>query len=202
MKLHKPFLFVTAALVSLTLNTGAYANGHGASWNLVGGDSKVAFGSIKAGVVGESHRFNELTGTVNDHGAASIEIDLTSVNTGIEIRDTRMKSHVFEEKNPTGTLTANIDPKTMTELAPGATSLIEVAGKLALGDNTIDVNTKLFVAKLSAEKVMVTTDEMVMVGVESLGITAGIDKLMGLAKLPSITPVSYTHLTLPTTPYV
>lgn len=189
MKLRKLISTGAAALVILAFNTGAYAGGHGASWNLVGDESKVAFGSIKADAVGESHRFKSISGSVNDNGEASIEIDLASVDTGIEIRDTRMKRHVFEDKGATGTLTATIDPKALAELAPGATSVIDVAGTLALGANNIDVSTKMFVARLSAEKVMVTTDEMVMVGAEALGITPGVDKLMELAKLPAIARV-------------
>ena len=37
---------------------------------------------------------------------------------------------------------------------------------------------------------MVTSDEMLMLSTADLGITAGVDKLMELAKLPSITRVT------------
>lgn len=177
-------LISLGAVALLAVN--AHAGGHGPSWNLVGAESKVAFGSVKLDAVGESHRFNALSGTVNDNGVAMIEIDLASVDTGIEIRDTRMKRHVFEGMGPAAALTATIDPKTMIDLAPGTTSVIDVAGKLSFGEKTVDINTKMFVAKLSDNRVMVTTDEMVMVGAEALGITSGVDKLMELAKLPSI----------------
>ena len=189
MKFRKLISGCAAALALVAFSTAVKAGGHGPSWALVGDESKVAFGSIKLDAVGESHRFTKLTGEVNDNGVASIEIDLTSVSTGIEIRDTRMNRHVFDATGPTGTLTATIDPKFMNDLEPGATRVVDVAGQLMLGEKTIDINTSMFIAKLSAEKVMVTTDEMVMVGAEALGITAGVDKLMELAKLPSIARV-------------
>lgn len=185
---HAGQLFVVqcAALSILALSAGAQAGGLGPSWDLVGDESKVAFGSVKVDALGESHRFNALKGAVNDNGVASIEIELASVETGIEIRNIRMKRHVFEGKGPASTLIATIDPKVINDLAPGATSIIDVTGKLAFGDKSIDINTKMFVAKLSEDRVMVTIDEMIMIGAEALGITSGVDKLMELAKLPSI----------------
>lgn len=189
MKFRKLISRCATTLAIVAFSAAANAGGHGPSWTLVGGESKVAFGSIKVDAVGESHRFTNLTGAVNDNGGANIEIDLTSVSTGVEIRDTRMNRHVFDSTGPTSTLVATIDPKVMNDLEPGATSVIDVVGKLTLGEKALDINTQMFVAKLSAEKVMVTTDEMVMVSAEALGITAGVDKLMELAKLPSIARV-------------
>ncbi|OED39918.1 hypothetical protein AB833_13645 [Chromatiales bacterium (ex Bugula neritina AB1)] len=184
MKLQK--LISLGALAFCLLAFNAHAGGHGPSWDLVGAQSKVAFGSVKLDAVGETHRFNTLSGTVNDYGVATIEIDLASVDTGIEIRDTRMKRHVFEGKGPAAALTATIDPKAMNDLAVGATDVINVSGKLTLGENTLDISTGMFIAKLSDDRVLVTTDEMIMVGADALGITAGVDKLMELARLPSI----------------
>lgn len=174
-------------LAALAMSAGmAMAGGHGTAWNLVNEESKVSFGSVKAGVVGEIHRFKSLAGGVDDNGAASIEIDLASVDTGIEIRDTRMQRHVFAGKGPTSTMTATVDPAAINGLGAGETTVVPVVGKLVLGDVALDINTVAFVARLTDSKVMITTDEMVMVGTEPLGINAGVDELMKLAGLPSI----------------
>jgi len=157
------------SLIAVSAST-VLAGGHGPSWNLSNTDSKVAFGS----------------GNMNDNGVATIEIDLASVNTNIDIRNERMQEHVFADKGSVSTLSATIDPKAVNDLAPGATAVIDVAGKLALGDVSLDINTTMFVAKLTDDKMMVTTDKMVMVSTEALGINAGVDKLMELAGLPSI----------------
>ncbi len=47
-----------------------------------------------------------------------------------------------------------------------------------------------FVIKLSDTKLLATTNDMIMLSTEELGINSGIDKLMELAKLPGITRVS------------
>jgi len=82
------------SLIAVSAST-VLAGGHGPSWNLSNADSKVAFGSVKADVVGEVHQFGSVSGNMNDNGVATIEIDLASVNTNIDIRNERMQEHVF-----------------------------------------------------------------------------------------------------------
>ena len=48
----------------------------------------------------------------------------------------------------------------------------------------------MLVARLSENSVLVTTADFIMLSTEDLGINAGIDKLMTLAKLPGITRVT------------
>jgi len=182
---HKMLSRVAVLATACVFSSSGLTDG-GSTWNLLGEDSKVSFGSVKLDAVGESHRFTKLWGRVNDRGRATIRIELASVNTGIEIRDTRMRRYVFEGMMPAALLIANIDPMVLASLAPAATTTIDVAGTLSLGDRDIDINTSMFLAKLSEKKVMATTDEMVLVSTEVLGITRGVDKLMELASLPSI----------------
>ncbi len=186
MKLSNLISRAAVVLAACTLSPGAFADGHSPTWKLVGEESKVAFGSVKLDAVGESHRFNLLAGKVDNSGRASIEIALASVHTGIEIRDTRMKRHLFEGMMPGAILIAGIDPKVIVDLAPAATATIDVSGTLSLGSKDIAISAPMFLAKLSEDKILVSTDEMLMIGTETLGITEGVDKLMELAKLPSI----------------
>ncbi|MEM6307186.1 MAG: cytochrome C, partial [Pseudomonadota bacterium] len=65
-------------------------------WTLDNDTSKVQFGSIKKDYVGESHFFENMSGTVSDDGMVSVAIDLTSVQTWIDIRNERMIEHVFK----------------------------------------------------------------------------------------------------------
>ena len=87
---------------------------------------------------------------------------------------------------PGALLVAKIDPNVLVKLAPAATTTIDIAGILSLGEKDIDVSATMFLAKLSDNKIIVTTDEMLMIGTETLGVTEGVDKLMELASLPSI----------------
>jgi cytochrome c2/polyisoprenoid-binding protein YceI len=156
------------------------------SWTLDGENSKVAFGSIKKDTIGEVHHFETITGSVDPAGAVSVEIDLTSVQTWIDIRNERMMEHVFQGA-ATATLTAQIDPAEFEALAVGETSTVDIEGALSLVGVEIPVEISMFVARLSDDKILATTDEMFFLGTEEAGIDAGVSKLMELAKLPGIT---------------
>lgn len=163
------------------------------SWVLDADASKLAFGSVKKDTVGEVHHFESLSGTVSSDGVASIEIDLTSVQTWIDIRNERIGEHVFGGA-ATATLTAQIDMAEMDALAAGDSTITDVTGTLNLLGTDIELDIPVFVSRLSEGQVMVTTDEMLFVGTADLGIDAGIAKLMELAKLPGITravPVTF-----------
>ena len=67
---------VIALLSSLLICGGAWAD-----WVLDGERSQLNFVSIKAGDVGEVHRFAELSGTVTEAGEANVVIELASVDT-------------------------------------------------------------------------------------------------------------------------
>ena len=159
------------------------------SWTLDGDTSKLAFGSIKKDTIGEVHSFQSLKGAVAADGSVKIEIDLSSVETNIDIRNERMIEHVFN-KAPSAELTAQIDLAAMEKLVPGETSIVDVEGQLSFLGATVDVDTEMFVARLSDSKVMVSTNDMIFLSTEDAGITAGVDKLMELAKLPGITRTS------------
>ncbi|MEZ5480090.1 MAG: YceI family protein [Thiolinea sp.] len=80
----------------ILLTVGATAGLAQAEWTLDNERSKLYFASTKKDTVSEVHRFETLSGQINDDGKADLEIDLASVNTKIEIRDERMQQHLFE----------------------------------------------------------------------------------------------------------
>ncbi len=164
-------------------------------WTLDGASSHIAFGSVKKNTVGEVHTFETLSGTVTADGAATIEIDLASVETLIDIRNERMVEYVFQN-TPTATITAQIDMGVVSALAVGDSTVLDASGSLSLVGNALDINTELFVLRVSESRVMVTTQGMIMLSTVDLGLTAGIDKLMELANLPGITRVSPVTLRL------
>lgn len=160
-------------------------------WQLAGEDSKIAFGSVKKDAVGEAHHFSELSGSVSDAGEATIEIDVTSVETWIDIRNERMMKHVFDaEKFPKATVSAKLDMTEFEALEPGEMTTATTTATLGFLGQELPVEAELFVVALADNRVMVTSDEMLMLSTADLGITAGVDKLMELAKLPSITRVT------------
>ena len=177
------------AALAITSATGASAEG----WVLNGDQSVVGFGSIKSDDTGEAHTFSGLSGTVSKEGVAEVEIDLGTVDTNIDIRNDRMTEYVFQNA-PTATLKAQVDMADFNGLAVGESTVTEIDGDLVLLGLETPVYMDVFVMRLDEENVMVTTNSMMFVSTEELGVNEGIDKLMELASLPDITraaPVTF-----------
>jgi len=177
-------LALTTALVAAPLAAQA------ASWTLSNEGSALHYGSIKKDKVGEINSFGKLSGSVGDDGTVTVEIDLASVETYIDIRNERMVEHVFGKDNPTATITAQVDADALDELAPGEMSVVDVDGTLTFAGKEVPIETAMVVTRLGDGRAMVTTDGMIMLTMEELGLDGGIDKLMELAKLPGITRVA------------
>jgi len=183
-------LFALAGLTFTTLSASS------ADWNLAADDSKVAFGSIKKNTIGEVHHFTGLTGSVAADGTVSVEIDVTTIETFIDIRNERFLEYVFAANAPKAVLSAKIDMGKLEALKPGETIDADVEGTLTFNANDVPIEATMFIARLADDKVMVTTDEMIMVSMEDLGVQAGVDALQKIAKLPGITRVSPVTLRL------
>ena len=178
--------FLTGALIALSMTaTSALAQG----WTLDTDTSRMAFGSVKNGYVGEVHTFEGLTGSVSRDGAVAIDIPLSGVSTNIDVRNERFAEFVFAN-TPTAKLTATIDMDALKSMRAGQSTTMELDATLTLLGNEVDVFTEVFVVRTSARDVMVTTNDMVMLATDELGIDAGIDKLQELAGLDSITRVT------------
>jgi len=171
---------ITAALFTMGLMTSAHA------WTLNNDSSRISFGSVKKDVVGESHSFQSINGSVSKKGEISIEIDLASIETNIDIRNERMLEHVFKGI-ATATLTAELDMEEVDGLAVGDSTITEIEGVLSFLGVEVEVEAEMFVVRIAENRVLATTNDMVYVSTEDLGIDAGVDKLMELAKLPGIT---------------
>ncbi|CAA6810964.1 MAG: Polyisoprenoid-binding protein YceI, partial [uncultured Thiotrichaceae bacterium] len=80
-----------------------------ADWSLDNEQSSLYFASTKTEVTSEINRFKTLTGSITEKGVATLEIDLASVDTGVEIRDQRMGKYFFEiDKFATATATIDL----------------------------------------------------------------------------------------------
>lgn len=180
-------LFAGTIISAATIFTSgaAIAGGH-AAWTSVGDQSSIAFGSIKKDVAGEVHHFESVAATVSEDGKVEIKIDLTSLETNIDIRNERMAEHVFNG-GAEAMIVGEIDMDEVKEIAPGDTGLVDIEATLMLGGLEVDIEAEMLVAPLSDSRVLVTTSDFIFISTADLGIESGIDELMKLAKLPGIT---------------
>jgi polyisoprenoid-binding protein YceI len=158
-------------------------------WTLDAAGSRLSYVSVKASEVAEANRFDTLSGTVAADGTAMLEIDLASVNTGVDIRNERMREIFFGvAENPKATVTAKLDPAAFAGLAVGQSITRPLKATVAIKGATSDVETEVLVTRAAADRVTVVPTAPIIISTDMFGLTDELGELRTLAQLPSITP--------------
>lgn len=186
-------LGVSASASIASANEGSTSST--AEWSLDNTQSHLSFISTKATDIGEVHSFSQLSGAINAAGEVTIQINLTSVETLIPIRNERMLEFLFETNLfPMATLNADIDPASLQNLAAGATTTLDVDATITIKDQSTPIKLKILAARLSDHQLLVTARQPVLITAASVGLSEGVEKLRELAGLPNISqsvPVSF-----------
>lgn len=181
---------VLATALSLGLSMPALAD-----WSLSDEQSTLHFLSTKNAQVTEVHQFHSLSGSISDDGKLSVEVDLGSVDTSIEIRDTRMKEILFDvADNPTATFSADL-PQAMLSLDTGETMTGTVKGELSLNGESMPASFSVRVSKLSDNTLAVSTLAPTLIEADNFSLVKGLKELQSIAGLSSITttvPVTFS----------
>lgn len=161
------------------------------TWTVDSAASTLSYVSIKADQFAETNMFEKLSGSVSAEGAASIEVDLASVKTGVDIRDERMRDVLFVvSENPTANVTAQVDPASFGALGVGESAPAMLEGTLSLNGIEAPFQAETTVTRAGPDRVLVVSDKPVIVEAGQFNLTEGLGKLQELAGLPSITPVA------------
>lgn len=159
--------------------------------NLDESKSSLNFVSIKNGTIAETHSIPKLTGSISDEGQLKISMMLASVETNIEIRNTRMNRHVFEsEKNPVATITANVADK----IPASGVAMVETEAELTIRGVTKTIPVSVMVANTGKE-VLVSSLKPIFINAADYGMEEGVLKLKELAKLTAlitVVPVNFS----------
>lgn len=157
------------------------------AYQLVPDQSRVGFVSVKAGNVGEAHSFEKLDGSVDAKGAVKVAIDLASAQTGVDIRNQRMREMLFEVANfPAANLAAQIDVAAVKAMKPGERKAMTLPVTLDLHGTTNSIEAKLMVTRLAGDGVLVETAAPIIIDAEAVGLAGGVEKLRAVANLPAI----------------
>lgn len=166
-----------------------------ASWTLDGDNSTLSFISTKAINVAEVHSFGALTGSVGDTGEVEVMIDLASVDTGIEIRDDRMREMLFDTGSySSANISTSVDMGLLNDLAIGESSAASVGGELSLHGNTVPLTFDVLITRTSESGLLVVSEQPVVISAAQFGLAEGVEALREIAGLPSISvavPVSF-----------
>ena len=167
------------------------------TWALDPAGSRLSYVSIKAGEIAEANRFDTLAGSVAADGTASLDIDLASVNTGVDIRNERMRDIFFQvAENPKATVTAKLDPAAFAGLAVGQSLTRPLKASVTVKGATGEIETEVLVTRVADDRVTVVPTAPVIVTTDMFGLTDELGELRALAQLPSITPAVPVTFTL------
>lgn len=171
-------------IATLLLFTSAQAQ---SAYTLVSDKSKLVFTSIKSGSVIEVHEFTSLSGEINEQGVASVTIDLASVETGIDIRNERMKSMLFHvEKYAQARVQTEVLLSALNNLNVGESFHRHVPVSVALHGQKQDLIAHSDVVKTSENTVTIYSTKPVLVNAAEFNLVKGITALQKIAGLPSI----------------
>jgi polyisoprenoid-binding protein YceI len=168
-------------------------------WRVDNETFKFSFVSIKKQHTVEVHHFKQVSGTLSDSGDFVLNIDLSSVETGIEVRNERMQTMLFNVAQfPTATLTAGIDAAQLAALAVAESQKMTVEASLNISSMSQLLSLDVLVIKLAANKILVVSAHPVIIKADEFALAKGVEALREVAGLPVISqavPVSF-YLTL------
>ncbi len=160
------------------------------AWTIDPNQSAVHYITIKNNSIAETNTFGEFSGSITMDGQAELVIKLDSVDTAIETRDERMKTHLFQtDQYPTTTISAQLEPKTFENMAIGQTIILDQTFQIALHGIMVDYDISIQVMRLGPNKIIVNNARPIIIQAEDFGFEAGLAKLQELAGLNAISPV-------------
>ena len=158
-----------------------------ADWYLDGESSRLSFVSSKNANVSEVQRFLVLHGKVDSTGKAEVEVELDSINSGIPLRDERMRKELFEIQTfPEAVISTQIDLRPINDLAPGAQLELRLPLTVSLHGKQHMYNTELLATRLDDRRFQVVTLEPVVINAEDFDLAPGLEALRKLAGLSAI----------------
>ena len=159
--------------------------------------SSLYFVSSKKSHVIETHEFQTLEGSLNADGEATLTIDISSVETGVDIRNQRMLDYLFESVSfPSATLSVTIDLDALQALEMGETVNLQIAPTLSIKTVSIELDVSISVSKLSDASLLVQNVAPIIIDATDFGLEQGIETLRDLANLSSISYAVPTNFTL------
>lgn len=193
--MHKKTGSIFKAIAAAALLTGAMSAQ--AAWELDGAASSFYYVTSKASAVSEINSFTGLSGGITDAGAASLAINLASVDTGIDIRNERMRDIVFQvAQYMEATVSVPVDAAALSALAVGDSMIGTYTATVSLHGINQEMSADLKVVKLAQDSIQVSTVRPLIVGAGAFGLTEEVEQLRTIANLTSINPNIVVNFTL------
>ena len=176
--LLKPLAFLLLAAIAVPAQ---------AAWYLDNESSRLSFVTTKNTDVSEVQRFLVLHGKVDEKGAAQLEVELESINSGIPLRDERMRNDLFQIKTyADAQINAQINLQPINDLATGAQLELRLPLSVTLHGKTQTYNAELLATRLDDRRFQVVTLEPLVLHAKDFDLLTGVETLRKAAGLDAI----------------
>lgn len=165
------------------------------AWILDGESSYLSLISVKQTDIAEVHTFDSFSGVIDQYGQANLTVELSSIDTNVELRDQRLRDHLFDVVSfPTANARLNLDMATIDGIGVGSSAEVPVSTSFSLRGKTKTLEVVLVVMRLSEEHLMVKTTRPIVLDTKDYGLQPGVQKLLeltGLQSISSAVPVEF-----------
>src|SRR5262245_14475496 len=163
----------------------------GPAWILDPANSTLTYQSVKKNTIVETNTIRNIAGRIDPDGNAKVQFDLDSVDTGIDLRNVRMRFLFFETYSfPTATVTLKLDPAQFADLVKVRRMTVPLTFTLNLHGVDKELKGDAIVTMLTEGSVSVASKAPIAVHVEDFGLLPNIDKLQQAANVTNIVPTA------------
>ena len=163
-----------------------------ADWRLTAA-SEVGYVSIKNNAIAENNYFSGVTGSLNKKGQLKVSIDLSTVETQVDIRNQRMRDLFFEiTQYPEAVVTAQLDMQELAQVESGAP--LELVKPFTLSLHGVESTAEAHLRIVSVGgRAWVSTVQPILISAADFGLKGGVAalrKIAGLEAIAAVVPVS------------
>lgn len=153
-------------------------------WELDKAASSLTFQSVKNGSKVETSTFESYEGEISPDGIGTIRIKLESVNTGVDLRNVRMRFLFFETfKFPEAVVTVRLDPAALADLPARRRIQLPLTYELELHGIRTTLTAPTVVTLFADDQVSVASAAPISIGLDTFGLLEGMRKLEDAAKV-------------------
>jgi OmpA-OmpF porin, OOP family len=170
--------FLYRAVLSLAVALALTGAAHAQEWLLNSSASHFYMETEKANSIFEVHQFTGLDGSISKDGIATVKIDLTSVSSGIDLRDVRMRFLLFETyKYSYAEISAKLDMQALQTLLTTTRISYPLKVTVTLHGIAKEFDTPVTITRLSDKSVSVASIKPIVVKTDDFDLTPNIAKL-------------------------
>lgn len=162
--------------------------------------SQLSFVTIKKENIAEVSRFERLQGKLAADNILTVNVPVSSVNTGIQIRDERIQQFLFDSaKYPEISVVADLS-KALAQVTNKLPFKADVDAEVSLHGMTQTLSFPVLITPLADGGWQINSRQAVIIQAQQFGLVAGINKLRALANLSSIStavPVTFVLVLTP-----